>query len=52
MAEEKMNYIFRLKTIDGIRYYLIEEINENELMCKNHKKVCKVLSYIKNLLLY
>ena len=46
MPEENMNQEFRLKKIDEIRNYLIEEINRNELMSKKHKKVCRVLNYI------
>ena len=34
-----MNQEFRLKEIDEIRNYLIEEINENELMSKKDKKI-------------
>ena len=41
-----MNKEFRLKKIDEIRNYLIEEINRNELMSKKHKKPCRVLNYI------
>ena len=46
MSEENMNQEFRLKKVDKIRNYLIEEINKNELMSKKHKKVCRVLNYI------
>ena len=46
MPEEKTNQEFRLKKIEEIRNYLIEEINRIELMCKKHKKVCRVLNYI------
>ena len=46
MPEENMNQEFRLKKIDKIRNYLIDEINRNELMGKKHKKVCRVLNYI------
>ena len=46
MPEENMNQEFRLKKIDEIRNYLIEEINRNELMSKKHKKPCRVLNYI------
>ena len=47
MPEENMNQEFRLTKIDKIRNYLSEEINQNELMSKNHKKrVCRVLNYI------
>ena len=40
-----------MKNIDKTRNYLIKEINKNELMNKNHKKSCKVLNYIKHLLI-
>ena len=46
MPEENMNKEFRLKKIDGVKNYLIEEINRNELMSKKHEKDCRVLSYI------
>ena len=46
MPEEKLNQEFRLKQIDEIINYLIEEINQNKLMSKKHKKVCRVLNYI------
>ena len=46
MPQKNMNQEFRLKKIDEIRNYLIEEINRNELMSKKHKKVCRVLNYI------
>ena len=37
-----MNQEFRLKKIDEIRDYLIEEINPYGLMSKKHKNVCRV----------
>ena len=40
---------FRLKNIGEIRNYFIEEINQNKLMRKKHKKVCRVLNYIETL---
>ena len=46
MPEEIMNQGFRLKNIDEIRNYLIEEINQNEFMTRKHKNVCRVLNYI------
>ena len=46
MPEENIDQGFRLKKIDEIRNYLIEEINQNKLMSKKHKKVCRVLNYI------
>ena len=43
-----MNKEFRLKKKDEIRNYLIEELNQNELMSKKHKKVYRVLNYIEH----
>ena len=40
MSEENISQEFRLKIIDEIWHYLIEEIDQNELMSKKHKKVC------------
>ena len=40
-----MNQEFRLKNIDETRNYLLEEIEQNELMIKKHKKVCTTLNY-------
>ena len=45
MPEENVNQEFRLKKVDEIRNYLIEEINQNDLMSKKHKIVCRVLNY-------
>ena len=44
MPEENMNQKSRLKKINEIRIYLIEEINRNDLMSKKHKKVRRVFS--------
>ena len=51
MVEENISQEFRLKNIDETRNYLIEEINQNELMSKKHKKVYRVLNYIEHLLI-
>ena len=51
MAEENLSQEFGLKNIDETRNYLIEEINQNELISKTHKKVCKILKYIKHFLI-
>ena len=40
-----MSQKFRLKNIDETRNYLIEEIKQNELMSRKHKKVCTTLNY-------
>ena len=36
MAEKNISEESRLKNIDETRNYLIEEINQNELMIKKH----------------
>ena len=46
MSEENISQEFRLKNIDETRNYLIEEINQNELISKKPKKVYRVLNYI------
>ena len=51
MPEENINQEFRLKEIDEIRNYLIDEINQNKLMSKKHKKVFRVLNFIDYLLI-
>ena len=38
MSEENLSQEFRLKNIDETRNYLIEGINQNELIIKKHKK--------------
>ena len=40
MVEENITQEFRLKNIDETRNYFFEEIEQNELMSKKHKKVC------------
>ena len=44
-----MDKEFRLKKIDKIRNYLIEKINQNEVINKKHKRVCATLNYIEHL---
>ena len=48
MVEENISQEFRLKTIDETRNYFLEEIKQNELMSKKHKKVCTTLNYYCN----
>ena len=52
MSEENISQELRLKNIDETRNYFIEEINQNELMSKKHKKVYRVLNCIENLLIF
>ena len=51
MTEENISQEFRLKNIDEIRNYFIEEINQNKLISKKHEKFCRVLNYIGHLLI-
>ena len=46
-----MTQEFRLKKINEMKNYLIEEINQNETICMSHKKVCRVLSYTEHSLI-
>ena len=46
-----MSQEFRLKNIYETRNYLLEEIEQNELMSKKHKKVWTTLNYIENFLI-
>ena len=41
-----MSQEFRLKTIDETRNYFLEEIKQNELTSRKHRKVCTTLNYI------
>ena len=51
MPVENMNQEFRLKKVNEIRNYLIQETNRNELMSKKHKNFCRILNYIKHSLI-
>ena len=51
MPAENINEAFRLKKIDEIIIYLIEQINRNELMSKKYKNVCRILNKIDHLLI-
>ena len=42
---------FRLKKLDETRNYFLEEIKDNDLMSKKHKKTCKYLDYVEHLLI-
>ena len=39
---------FELKNIDEKRNYFFEELEQNELMSKKHKKVCVTVDYIEH----
>ena len=51
MVEKKISQEFRLKEINETRDYFIEEIKQNELISKKHKKVSEILYYTKHLLI-
>ena len=50
MSEENISQEFSLKDVDETKK-LIEEINQNEIMSKEHKKVYIVLNCIEQLLI-
>ena len=52
MKEENISQQFRLKNIEEIKIYFIREIDQNELMTKKHKKLCKTLNYIDHILIF
>ena len=49
MVEENTSQEFRFKNVDKTRSYFLEEIEQNELMSRKHKKVCTILNYIEHL---
>ena len=51
IAEENISQEFRLKKIDETRNYFHEEIKQNELMSRRHKKVCATLNYTEHFLI-
>ena len=51
MVEENISQEFRLKNIDKTRNYFLEEIKQNELMSRKHKKVCTTLKYVEDFLI-
>ena len=51
MVEEKISQEFRSKNIDEARNFFFEEIKQNEIMSKAHKKVCTTHNYIEYFLI-
>ena len=45
---KNMSQEFRFKKIDETRNYFLEDIVQNELMSRKHKKVCTTLNYIEH----
>ena len=50
MVEENISQELRFKKIEETRNYFLEEIEQNELMSRKHKKVCTTLNYMDTLL--
>ena len=50
MAKENVSLEFSFKKIDETRNDLLEEIEHNDLMSKNHKKGFKILNYFEHFL--
>ena len=48
---ENINQEFRLTNTDETRTYFLEEIKQNELMSKKHKRVCRTLNYIEHFII-
>ena len=46
-----MSQEFRLQNIEKTRNYFVEEIKQNKLMSRKHKKVCTTLNYIEHFLI-
>ena len=52
MTEENISQEFRLTEIDKTRNYFTEEVKQNELISKKHRKICKILSYTEHLFIW
>ena len=52
MKEENISQEFRVKNINETRNYFLEEIKQNILKSRKHKKICTTLNYIENFLMY
>ena len=51
MGGENISHEKKKKNIDDTRNYFVEEIDQNEFLCKKHKKVCATLNYIDHVLI-
>ena len=51
MKEKNISLEFILKNIDETRNNFLEEIDQNEFMSRNHKKVCTTLNYMEHFLI-
>ena len=50
MCEENMIQDFRFKYMEEMENYFNKEIDKNDLMSNDHKKVCSTLNYIEHFL--
>ena len=48
---EKAILKFRLRKTDETRYYLLDEIKQNDLISVKYKKTCKYSNYVEHLLI-
>ena len=46
----KRSQELRLKNVNKTRNHFLEEIQQNELISKKHKKICTTLNYIEHFL--
>ena len=51
MAEENISQEFKLKNVAETRSYFLEDMEQNELISRKHKKVCTTLNYIEHFLI-
>ena len=51
MVKENISQEFRLRNIGETSNYFFEEIEQNELMSRKHKKVCTTRNYIEHFLI-
>ena len=51
MAEENISQESKLKNLDEARNYFIEEIDQNELTSKKHKKIYTTLNFVEHFLI-
>ena len=51
MVEEKISQEFRLKNLNETRNYFLQEVEQNELISRKHKKAGTTLNYIEQFLI-
>ena len=48
---EEAGLEFRLRKIDEIKNYILDELNHSDLMSEKYKKTCQYLNYVQHLLI-